>query len=709
MSTTRKSGAMPFAFANPWNLGRTAAILFLMLAGAGSAYAYDFASGTGQPNDPYQIATAGQLISIGADPNLLDKSFVLIADIDLDPNLPGRQIFTQAVIAPDTNDTPDTGVREFRGIAFNGQLDGDGRRIVNFTIGQTRLDYLGLFGMLGPQAQVSNLRFENVSVLGEETSAVVGALAGWNSGRITNCRVSGSVAGRACVGGLVGSNGQSGVIDGSRTTGAVLGEGFLTDTAGGLVGCNSGSIARSYADVNVLGGAAALGGLVGHNGGAIRACYAVGRVVGDEFLGGLVATNFGTISSSYAIVGIESKQLSVYLGGLVAYNVGLVVNSYAVGTLLNQYPEDSIMGGLIGVNGEPSPEQKGSARNCFWNTEPSDIHASEGGMGLTTAQMMDAEVYSLNGWASDPNWVLDAGNDYPRLAWEGTPGRPIPTPSIAWFDGEGTPEVPYTIATAEQLARIGTASILWDKAFRLAADVNLAGIDFPPIGCCPGTDFNGTFDGDGHVIHGLTIDTGSFPEMAWAGMFGYLGSGGLVQRLALREATITCGWGAGSVGILAGVNEGTISECSASGDVAAGGYANDIGGLAGHNTGRIENCYSTGSVSVGDRADFSGILAGYNAGVVNHCYAATSLFRDGRSEAVGGLVGSDRFRGQVSDSYFLVSSDDGVADTGIGAPLTDEQMKQQVSFASWDFDTIWMICEGQDYPHLQWEGIDCNQ
>ena len=38
-----------------------------------TSYAYDFAGGTGEPNDPYQIATAEQLCSIGSDPNLLDN------------------------------------------------------------------------------------------------------------------------------------------------------------------------------------------------------------------------------------------------------------------------------------------------------------------------------------------------------------------------------------------------------------------------------------------------------------------------------------------------------------------------------------------------------------------------------------------------------------------------------------------------------------
>jgi hypothetical protein len=63
------------------------------------SWGYSFAGGTGEPNDPYQVATAAQLISIGSDPNLLSKHFVLVADIDLDPNLPGGRVFDRVVIA----------------------------------------------------------------------------------------------------------------------------------------------------------------------------------------------------------------------------------------------------------------------------------------------------------------------------------------------------------------------------------------------------------------------------------------------------------------------------------------------------------------------------------------------------------------------------------------------------------------------------------
>jgi len=66
-----------------------------------------YGGGTGEPNDPYLIYTAEQLVSIGSDPNLLDKHFVLVNDINLDPNLPGGRIFDRAVIAPGTVRTSD--------------------------------------------------------------------------------------------------------------------------------------------------------------------------------------------------------------------------------------------------------------------------------------------------------------------------------------------------------------------------------------------------------------------------------------------------------------------------------------------------------------------------------------------------------------------------------------------------------------------------
>jgi len=314
-----------------------------------------FAGGTGEPNDPFQIVTAEQLISIGSDPNLLDKNFVLINDIDLDPNLPVGQVFDRAVIAPDVNDKI-----FFQGPTFTGYFDGNGYRIRNMTIDRDKASYLGLFGMIGSGGRVQNLLVEDVSIEGIGTE-YCGGLAGFNLGSIIGCGASGN---------LIGSL---------------------------YIAC-----------------------LVGENGGYICGCYANGQVIGNGYLGGLVGENYtmGKIVNSYSIVTVSSRQFSLDLGGLLGRNYGgTIVKCYSVGTIFNASIEASYSGGLVGYNIQ-LPNAKSAIINCFWNAEISGIHISDGGKGLTTAQMMDPNIYSLNGWAGDPNWVLDAGKDYPRLAWE---------------------------------------------------------------------------------------------------------------------------------------------------------------------------------------------------------------------------------------------------------------------------------------------------
>ena len=99
-----------------------------------------YSGGTGEPNDPYQIATAEDLMLLGENPEDYDKHFVMIADIDLDPNLQDRKVFDRAVIASYGN-TPFTGV-----------FDGNKHTISHLTINGE--NSLGLFGELDSTAVV---------------------------------------------------------------------------------------------------------------------------------------------------------------------------------------------------------------------------------------------------------------------------------------------------------------------------------------------------------------------------------------------------------------------------------------------------------------------------------------------------------------------------------------------------------------------------
>ena len=164
--TDRKAKAML------WQIAVLVTPLLVCSTGAGA----DFAGGNGTLDDPYRIATAPQLISIGSDPSLLSKHFVLVADIDLDPNLPGGRVFDRAVIAPDMDEKRG----EFQGSRFMGSLDGKGYAIKRLLIRSSHT-FLGLFGEIGLGGEVYNLGLRDVSIK-TQTSQFVAALAASNRG-----------------------------------------------------------------------------------------------------------------------------------------------------------------------------------------------------------------------------------------------------------------------------------------------------------------------------------------------------------------------------------------------------------------------------------------------------------------------------------------------------------------------------------------------
>ncbi|RPJ30578.1 MAG: hypothetical protein EHM35_12615, partial [Planctomycetaceae bacterium] len=238
-----------------------AVVVFLTIVSAAPA---KYSGGTGEPNDPYQIATAADLIALGETPDDYDKHFILTADIDLDPNLPGRKIFDKAVIAPTTVEHPSPGFSAFRVTPFTGAFDGRGHQISRLTI-RGEID-VGLFGQ--SRAEVKNVGIVNVNVTG--SASTVGGLVGQNSGTVSRCYSTGSVSGNSDVGGLVGGN--YGTVTDCNSTGAVTGKNIV----GGLVGRNWGTLTDCRSMGAVTRAGYTTGGLVGLNGGP----FAYGSVTG---------------------------------------------------------------------------------------------------------------------------------------------------------------------------------------------------------------------------------------------------------------------------------------------------------------------------------------------------------------------------------------------------------------------------------------------
>lgn len=550
-------------------------ILALVLwASAIPCGAGEFAGGTGEPNDPYLIATAEQLLA--ADFTKAGVCYQLCSSIDLDR-------------------------RNVNPCYFRAHLDGAGFEIQNARI----LHYdLSLFGVIEPEGTIANLTLADLDLgttaWGDPCDLnyyCIGAMAGENRGTIRNCAVTGwVVAHRGIrVGGLVGLNKGSITncyFDGWVSTDWEITEEERQDTGifgyvGGLVSGNEGIIRNSFARAIVV-GTEGLGGLAGCNWGTIENCYSWGMVIGGVGSGGLVAVNGGSLRRCYTI----SSVMGVMGGGLA---------------------------GMAGIYG-------GSAIDCLWDRRLTHCLTSDGGVGVEFLGADSTNICGLNGWAGDPNWVVsqDSPGDfenYPRLAWEGTPGVLVPEyPASRLFDsGDGTEADPYRITSEDALIWLCTKSILWDAHFILAADLNMAArSEFSPIGVGQGCSFSGTFDGNGHVIRNLNFDfdlTGPampYPGKATArnlGVFGYVT--GEVCNLRLENIQYVAGMHSKHVGLLAGTSKGVIRNCSATGSIRVGENSDSVGQLIGYNTGEIIECEAAATIEAGEGSTYIGGLAGW--------------------------------------------------------------------------------------------------
>ena len=287
----------------------------------------------------------------------------------------------------------------------------------------------------------------------------------------------------------------------------------------------------------------------------------------------------------------------------------------------------------------------------------------------------------------------------------------------------------------------------------LMNDIDLKGSEtnqWTPIGN-EDNQFKGNFDGGGHTISGLYINSTS----DYQGLFGYVGRGGTVQNLGV-DGTVN---GIYYVGGVVGRNDGTITNCYNTGDVSggseglfAGGVVGDnsngtvtncrntgtvsgscyVGGVVGFNyNGTVTNCYNTGDVS-GD--GYVGGVVGTNYGTVTNCCntgdvsgsiyvggvvgendgGLTNCYNTGTvsgSDYVGGVAG--RSYSTVTNCYYLT----GTANGGIGGTedsggestdkegsaeaKTAAEFATQSTFVGWDFEAIWQMSDTLKRPTLR--------
>ena len=196
----------------------------------------------------------------------------------------------------------------------------------------------------------------------------------------------------------------------------------------------------------------------------------------------------------------------------------------------------------------------------------------------------------------------------------------------------------------------------------LDSDIDLGGTPFEPVGAFEPNYFSGTFDGQGHIIRNLAINSSS----QYVGLFGYSNSETILKNVVLDSSCsiVVHGVSHDSIfigGIMGSIRtengpcavENVVNEAS----VAFNGNATNglsLGGIAGEayiseHDGSIKNCANYGSVTnngiskisyIGGIAGYSG--TSYSSMSIHNCINLGSLVMNGvsgLSTCVGGIVG----------------------------------------------------------------------
>ena len=223
--------------------------------------------------------------------------------------------------------------------------------------------------------------------------------------------------------------------------------------------------------------------------------------------------------------------------------------------------------------------------------------------------------------------VLEAGSRYTYTVNVTAKGLELAGCTIGgWTDGGGesgtAEDLGYFIQDDGSYTVYNANGLLaWNKAVQsdlslnctLTADINLTGTTWTPIGSgfSSNTGYQGTFDGQGHSITGLSITTNS-TDGGNAVLFDGIGSNGTVKNLQVEvNYNVQQGVASGIVN----VNYGTITACSVTGDIAA--RTSDIGGIASINNGSIIGCWFDGNLTTNY---VEGGIAAYNYGTITACF-----------------------------------------------------------------------------------------
>ena len=223
-----------------------------------------FWQGEGTEASPYQISTVSDLFTLKEWMNYLDKETV------------GLHFQLQNSI-----DMENTWIQfgGFRGTAFSGVFDGNGKTISNLKY-ETGIGFNSLFGKFALGAVVKNLTVSGT--ITENQSSNAGGIVGTNEGTVIGCTNLIDIKGRHYAAGIVRDNHGKVIACVNKgniecSSGSLSGVVAQQSDGGEIIACyNIGKIeGKSISDTRT-------GGILSEAfGGSIKACYNTGELIGD--------------------------------------------------------------------------------------------------------------------------------------------------------------------------------------------------------------------------------------------------------------------------------------------------------------------------------------------------------------------------------------------------------------------------------------------
>ena len=265
-------------------------------------------TGDGTAANPYQISTAAELYWFAQQVNSGETGInaVLTADITIQTITYGDD--GNPANADDlTQWTPICGKKIWPKdyTKYTGTFDGQGHSISGLYYNGGG-DYAGLFGYVGRDGRVQNVKVTDSYISNSEGTDRTGGVCGHNNGTITNCCNTGAVTGSHRVGGVCGGNG--GMISNCYNAGAVTGSGTNT-YVGGVCGYNYDGRITNCCNTGAVTGSGNVGGVCGDNfDGTITSCY---------WLTGTASTGIG--ENGGTVANVEVKSAEQFASGEVAW------------------------------------------------------------------------------------------------------------------------------------------------------------------------------------------------------------------------------------------------------------------------------------------------------------------------------------------------------------------------------------------------------